>query len=169
MTQKKRRFADMYNTYADDIYKYLLVHVRDAHLAEDLTADTFTKAWQRIETFDFKQPRPWLYTIAKNTMTDYWRKKQPDALENEELESDAEPIESVMDKQLSSEAVLAAMGHLPQDMRSIVTLRFMHGYSAKKTAESLGVSEGNVRVMQYRALKKLKGLLQWKTTDYSDS
>ncbi len=93
-------------------------------------------------------------------MMDHWRKKQPDALEDEELESDAEPIESVIDKQLSNEAVLAAMGHLPQDMRSIVTLRFMHGYSAKKTAESLGTSEGNVRVMQYRALKKLKGLLQ---------
>jgi RNA polymerase sigma-70 factor (ECF subfamily) len=150
----------MYNTYADDIYRYLLVHVRDQQLAEDLTADTFVKAWTRLETFDFKQPRPWLYTIAKNTMMDHWRKKQPDALGDEELESDAEPLEVLVDKKMSADAVKAALAHLPQDMRSIVTLRFMLGYSAKKTAESLGTTEGNVRVIQFRALKKLKGLLQ---------
>jgi RNA polymerase sigma-70 factor (ECF subfamily) len=151
----------MYNTYADDIYRYLLVHVRDQHLAEDLTSDTFVKAWNRLETFDFKQPRPWLYTIARNTMNDHWRKKQPESLgDDDEHVSDAEPIEETLDKQQSADEVKAAVNKLPQDMRSIVTMRFTLGYSAKKTAESLGTSEGNVRVMQYRALKKLKGLLE---------
>jgi len=40
-------------------------------------------------------------------------------------------------------------------MKSVVTLRFMQGYSAKQTGEALGISESNVRVVQYRALKKL--------------
>lgn len=149
----------MYNAYADDIFRYLLVHVRDRQLAEDLTADTFTKAWMRLDSFDFKQPRPWLYTIARNTMTDYWRKKHPLPLEGEELVSDKEPLEEQVGKQLSAEAMQAAVSRLPDDMRSVVTMRFMLGYSAKKTAESLGLSEGNVRVVQYRALKKLKELL----------
>jgi RNA polymerase sigma-70 factor (ECF subfamily) len=151
----------MYNTYADDIYRYLLVHVGDQHLAEDLTSDTFVKAWNRLETFDFKQPRPWLYTIARNTMNDHWRKKHPEPLGDEDEHiSDAEPIEETLDKKQSADAVKAAVNKLPQDMRSIVTMRFTLGYSAKKTADSLGTSEGNVRVMQYRALKKLKGLLE---------
>lgn len=161
MLSKKRKFANMYDEYADDIYRYLLVHVHDSQLAEDLTADTFMKAFKNLESFDFKQPRPWLYKIAKNNMTDHWRKKQPEQLEEaEEIESDAEPIEHIIDKQLSAETVKDALGQLPHEMRSIVTLRFMQGYSAKKTAESLGLTEGNVRVIQYRALKKLKGLLQ---------
>lgn len=160
MLSRKRRFANMYNTYADDIYRYLLVHVRDQDLAEDLTSDTFVKAWKRLETFDFKQPRPWLYTIARNTMHDHWRKKHPEPIEDEEHVSDAEPVEVVLDKQFSAEAVKAAVSTLPAEMRSIVTMRFTLGYSAKKTAESLGISEGNVRVMQYRALKRLKGLLE---------
>ncbi len=160
MLSRKRRFANMYNTYADDIYRYLLVHVRDQHLAEDLTSDTFMKAWNRLEAFDFKHPRPWLYTIARNTMMDHWRKKHPETLGDEEHVSDAEPIEAVLDKKLSADAVKAAVDALPQDMRSIVTMRFTLGYSAKKTAESLGTTEGNVRVIQYRALKKLKGLLE---------
>ncbi|MEP7205008.1 MAG: sigma-70 family RNA polymerase sigma factor [Candidatus Saccharibacteria bacterium] len=150
----------MYNTYADDIFRYLLVRVRDRSLAEDLTADTFTKAWQRLDGFDFKQVRPWLYKIAKNTMTDHWRKKRAVVTEVEvEVVSPAEPIEQQLDRQLLATTIQTALATLPDEMRSVVTLRFMLGYSAKKTGESLGMSEGNVRVMQYRALKKLKEVL----------
>lgn len=150
----------MYNTYADDIFRYLLVRVRDRQLAEDLTADSFIKAWSRLDSFDFKQTRPWLYKIAKNTMTDHWRKKQPLLSEKEiEVTSEAEPIEDRLDKQLSSERVQKAVATLPKEMRSVVTLRFILGYSARKTGDSLGMSEGNVRVIQYRALKKLKEVL----------
>lgn len=150
----------MYNTYADDIFRYLLVHVRDQQLAEDLTADTFTKAWTRLESFDFKQPRPWLYTIARNTMMDHWRKKRPEILDDEEeLISNHDSLEDHVDKQLSKESIKKALSKLPEEMRTVVTLRFMLGYSAKKTADSLGTTEGNVRVVQYRALKKLRGLM----------
>jgi RNA polymerase sigma-70 factor (ECF subfamily) len=51
------------------------------------------------------------------------------------------------------------MSKLPEIMRSVVTLRFIEGYSAHKTGVALGMSEGNVRIIQYRALKRLKGLL----------
>ena len=150
----------MYNAYADDIFRYLLVRVRDRPLAEDLTADTFTKAWSRLDSFDFKQARPWLYKIAKNTITDHWRKKQTLVTEVEvEVVSEAESIETQLDKKTQAEIIQAAMTKLPEEMRSVVTMRFMLGYSAKKTGENLGMSEGNVRVMQYRALKKLKEVL----------
>ena len=64
-----------------------------------------------------------------------------------------------MDKQTQAEIIQTALAKLPEEMRSVVTMRFMLGYSAKKTGESLGMSEGNVRVIQYRALKKLKEVL----------
>lgn len=146
----------MYNSYVDDIFRYLLVNVRDRQLAEDLTADTFTKAWTQIDKFDFKQPRPWLYKIAKNTMTDYWRKKKPEPMPEEESVSDRDSIEDEVNKRIMGDKVVEAVSHLPEDMRSVVSLRFMSGYSAKQTAQSLGLSEANVRVIQYRALKKLK-------------
>ena len=151
----------MYNTYADDIYRFLLVHVRDKELAEDLTADTFTKAWSRLESFDFKQPRPWLYKIARNTMMDHWRKKHTEPMDSEEeYVSGADSIEDQIDKQLTKETIGKALYKLPENMCSVITLRFILGYSAKQTADSLGTTEGNVRVVQYRALKKLRGLLR---------
>lgn len=160
MRSKKRRFEKMYTTYADDIFRYLLVRVRDRTLAEDLTADTFTKAWSRLDSFDFRQDRPWLYKIAKNTLTDHWRKKHPVVSEVEtEVVSGAEAVETQLDRQTQAEIVHLAVATLPEEMQSVVTMRFMLGYSAKKTSESLGISEVNVRVIQYRALKKLKDVL----------
>lgn len=147
----------MYNQYADDIYRYIFVHVRDVELAEDMTADTFTSAWKNIDTFDNKQPRAWLYTIARNRMNDHWRKKPTIPLdENIEIISEADLFEDIVDKKIQLKRVISALNTLPEDMKSIITLRFMQGMSAKETAKILRMTEGNVRVMQYRALKKLK-------------
>lgn len=151
----------MYEEYADDIFRFVYVHVRDERLAEDITADIFMKAWKRVDGFDFKQPRPWLYKIAQNAITDHWRKKRPEELENEDLIPDERPsVEAQVEHALTRERLLHAMATLSHEMRSVVSLRFLHGYSAQKTAESLGMSEGNVRVVQYRALKKLRGILR---------
>lgn len=147
----------MYNEYTDDIYRFLFVHVRDVDVAEDLTADTFTKAWQHIETYDFKHPRGWLYAIARNTLTDYWRKKKAVPLDEEiEIIDDSPSHGEVMDKKMERMSVARAVSKLPKDMKSVVNLRFMQGYSARQTAEALNLSEANVRVIQYRALKKMK-------------
>lgn len=147
----------MYETYADDIYRFLFVHVRDVEIAEDLTADTFTKAWKNIRGYDFKHPRGWLYAIARNTLTDYWRKKKPLPLDEEiELPDDSPGQDEIMDKKLERIRIARAVSRLPKDMKSVVNLRFMQGYSVRQTAEALKLTEANIRVIQYRALKKMK-------------
>ncbi len=150
----------MYADYADDIFRFLYVHVQDRMLAEDLTADTFAKAWQKLDSFDFRHPRGWLYKIARNRLADHWRTHHTVPLEEGfDPEDDHESVETRTDRKLAKEQLLAGLAELPEDMRSIVTLRFIEGYSARQTGQALGISEGNVRVMQHRALKKLKGLL----------
>lgn len=157
---KKRRFARIYDQYADDIYRFLFVHVRDVAAAEDLTADTFLKAWRRIDKFDWKHPRGWLYAIARNNLTDYWRKKKPEPLPEDFDPVDPKPSHGeTLDKKMEMKRALKAMAKLPQEMKSVLALRFMQGYSVRETAEALDMSEANVRVVQYRALKKLRGVL----------
>ncbi len=151
----------MYDTYADDIYRFLFVHVRDVQIAEDLTADTFLKGWKNFDKFEKNHARGWLYSIARNTLTDYWRKHKSLSLDEdvEIVDDKTDSVEDSLDKQMSAEQLKRAIATLPEDMRSVVSLRFMQGYSAKLTGEALGLSEVNVRVLQYRALKKLKGIL----------
>ncbi len=151
----------MYTMYADDIFRFLLAHTRDTQLSEDITADTFAKAWEKIDTFDGAHARAWLYKIAQNKLADHWRKKKTDTLDPEiEIVDDRASTEEIVDATFQSEHIQKALDHLPVVMRSVVVLRFMEGYSAKQTADSLGISESNVRVVQYRALKKLQELLK---------
>lgn len=150
----------MYHLYADDIYRFLLVHVRDTGIAEDLTADTFTKAWKQIHTFDWRHSRGWLYAIARNTLTDYWRKHKPVPLDESVEIVDERPTNAEkLDIKLSYQRAAKEIARLPEDMKSVIVLRFMHGYDVRHTAEALGLSEGNIRIIQYRALKKLRGKL----------
>lgn len=150
----------MYDQYANDIFRFLLVHVKSVQIAEDLTADAFLKAWKNIDTFDFKHSRAWLYKIAQNVMTDYWRKHKTVPLDEDlEIPDDKPSQEEVMDKKLQALRTARAVAKLPVDMKSVVTLRFFQGYSAKQTAEALGMTEANVRVVQHRALKKLHKVL----------
>ncbi|HET9173948.1 MAG TPA: RNA polymerase sigma factor [Candidatus Saccharimonadales bacterium] len=146
----------MYDTYADDIFRYVFVHVRDRELAEDLTADTFMRAWKSIESFDFSQPRPWLYKIARNLITDHWRKHKTELLpEDFEQESDEDITENV-ERHFTKTRVRGAVHTLNEPMRSVVIMRFITGYSVRDTATSLRLTESNVRVLQHRALKQLK-------------
>jgi RNA polymerase sigma-70 factor (ECF subfamily) len=97
--RNKRRFAKMYASYADDIFRFIYVHVRDEMLAEDLTSDTFAKAWQKIEGFDFRQPRAWLYTIARNRIADHWRTRHTVPLaEDYDPEDERDSIEVEVDR-----------------------------------------------------------------------
>lgn len=157
---RKRRFEKMYEEYVDDIYRYLFVRICDKQVAQDLTAETFMRGWARLDSFDFKQPRPWLYTIAHNALMDYWRKKKPLPLEESEgVIAEGRSLEDEVDAGIAVEKIQSALAQLPDEMQSIITMRFMLGYSAKQTADSLGISEGSVRIIQYRALKRMRELM----------
>lgn len=150
----------MYNEYADDIFRFVFVHVRDTQVAEDITADTFLKAWNKIDTFDWRHGRAWLYTIARNNLADHWRKNKPLPLDEEIEIADDKPAQSeILDKKLDFKRAAKALAKLPEEMKSVVTLRFLQGYSVRETAQALDISESNVRVVQYRALKKLRKVL----------
>ncbi len=151
----------MYEKYADDIFRYIYVHVNDRQTAEDLTADTFMRAWKKLDSFDFKHARGWLYKIAHNLVIDFWRKKKPLNLDEAfEAEDDKPTLQDEVDKNLEHNRLHSSLKKLPKDMRSVVAMRFLLGYSVRKTAKSLELSEANVRVMQFRALKKMKEALR---------
>lgn len=158
--KKRRKLAKMYEKYADDIYKYLYSYGGNKELAEDLLADTFMRAIKNINTFDFKEPRAWLYTIARNLLRDHWKKKSTLNLDEKiEIVDNSDSIEEKMDKKLSSERLKSAIATLPTKEADIINLRFIQNLSAKEVAQIVNISPENVRIIQHRALKKMKGVL----------
>jgi RNA polymerase sigma-70 factor (ECF subfamily) len=162
MVDSSDDFEAAYESHAKAIYKFLFWRTRDAQLSEDLTSSTFEKAWISRGSFRGGSVQAWLYRIARNVLIDHWRKKQPLYVEDTDLlYLDTQPTAAeVLDKKQQLKELQRALDTLPDGMRQIVMMRFIEGYSCKQVAETLSMSESNVRVIQYRALKKLKERLK---------
>jgi RNA polymerase sigma-70 factor (ECF subfamily) len=162
MLDSNDNFEAAYNAHAKSIYKFLFWRTKDAQLSEDLTSSTFEKAWVSRDKFHGGSAQAWLYRIARNVLVDHWRRKQSVYIEDTDtLVEEAVPTTAeLLDREQQLGELQKALGRLPDEMRQVVTKRFIEGLSCKQAAESLGLSESNVRVIQYRALKKLRGYIQ---------
>lgn len=157
-------FGKLYDQYVAPIYRFVLVRVSNRAEAEDLTQHVFLKAWQNIRRYREREGIPftsWLYRIARNAVIDHYRTRR----DHEDIEGAAArnlaedfPVQEV-EYTLQIEEVHRAFVVLTPGERDVILLRFMEELSVKEVAAILEKSEGTIRVMQHRGLKKLKGEL----------
>jgi RNA polymerase sigma-70 factor (ECF subfamily) len=153
-------FETAYTAHADRIYRFLFWRTRDSQLSEDLTSSVFEKAWRARVSFQGGSVQAWLYRIARNVLTDHWRKKKEVAVEDiDKFADERASADQAFGATIQLEQLQAALAKLPSDQQHVINLRFIEGQSAKVVAAHLHVSEGNVRIMQYRALKRLRKYL----------
>lgn len=162
MVESSENFEAAYESYAHAIYTFLLYRTHNVEASEDLTSKTFEKAWIGRKNFRGGSIQAWLYRIARNVLIDHWRGHREVAIENiEELqEADEDTTAERLDREAQCIQLNEALTMLPSNMREIVKMRFIEKMSCREVAERLSMTEGNVRVMQYRALKKLRNYLQ---------
>jgi RNA polymerase sigma-70 factor (ECF subfamily) len=156
-------FEAAYESHSRSIYRFLYWRTKNVQLSEDLTSSVFEKAWHSRSSFRGGSVRAWLYRIARNVLIDHWRKKQDFLVEDaDSLQEEAtDPsIGETLDQDLLLRHLHKTLDTLPGDMRSVITLRFIEGLSCKQVAEKLDLGESNVRVIQYRALRKLRSRLK---------
>ena len=147
--------AEMYRAYAADLQRFISNKVGDPTVAEDLTSTVFLKALRWLRE-DSESARGWLYATARTTIVDYWQEQRKSemhslsGLEEQLLPSDdtAEASEQVETR------VQRLLSLLPERDRTILTLRYLQGYSAAEIASALGTSAGYIRVLQLRALRR---------------
>jgi len=164
----REQFEDHYEQYGEAIYRFLYWQTKDQALSQDLTASTFEKAWKARKSFAEGSAKAWFYRIARNLLTDHWRKSRPVSLDDvpglsDQLEGPG--IDYDYDREQEQLALGRALDQLPDRLRAVTTLRFIEGLSAREVAEILGTTEGNVRVLQHRALKQLKQLMEHNEED----
>ena len=157
-------FARLYeNTYLT-VFRYVYgLSGGPLQEAEDLTAETYARAWKTRERFrgDDGAALGWLLRIARNLAIDLARRR------NVREVDESIPIEVLVDPSLVPEmdiitreqiAILWRMlATLPEDIREMLVLRYMLGWQVKQIAGHLGRSENNVSVAIRRALKSLRG------------
>lgn len=158
-------FAELYDEYADKIFRFISLKVQDKQHAEDILQDTFVKAWSGLGTLDTSDCNfnAWLYKVASNTVNDYFRKRyrSPDISELTDSvvivasDSPERHTQSTYDTALVQES----LQHLPKQYQQILELRFIQDFTIQETAEILGKSNLAIRLLQHRALKQLKNIL----------
>lgn len=162
-TGDREAFAELYDEYVDRVYRYLLYRVRESADAEDLTSEVFTRAFANIHRYRWqgKSFLAWLYTIARNAVTDRMRRARPTVdLEDAFGVADQSPtVQEHVEARDRATALRRAMTKLTTDQQEVLLLRFMENYSSQEVARVLGKNEGAVRALQFRALGRLRKLL----------
>lgn len=152
-------FSEVYRKYSDKIFRYLYWQTKNFHLSEDLTSEVFTRAWETWESLrkDFLQA--WLFRVAHNLLVDWYRKKKEVSLNESRIGFYDENLLEKLGNDEQVKELSEALDTLPENLKRVAILRFIEGLSAKEAAVILSVSEVNVRVLQHRALVKLKEVM----------
>lgn len=152
------------------VYRFVFFRLDDAQVCEDITAEVFLRL---IETFkkpnsQIQDARAWLLGTASHLVMDHMRNKyrRPvEPLENQEnrLQDGTSPERAAEDT-MHFDQVRSVMGSLSADQQTVLALRFSQDCSLEETARLMGKTIGAVKVLQFRALEKLRRKLEerWK-------
>jgi len=157
-------FGRLYDMYVDRVYRHIYYRVSNVADAEDLTQQVFLKAWQAIGRYR-KMASPflaWLITISHNLVVDFYRtRKDKTYLEAEVVAGDlASNPERVTEARFDQQKLRRAILQLRGEQQKVIMLRFIEGFGYEEIAPLLGKREGAVRVIQHRALAKLRNILE---------
>jgi len=160
-------FSELVGKYLKPVYNFLHTIVRDRDILDDLTQETFLKAWKNLKKFDQeKNFKTWLFTIAKNTALDYLKKKKtvPFAwFENDEgynklenIEDEEKNLEELIGKKELEKNLEEKLNQLSADYRLLLLLRYKDGFSLQEIGDILGRPYNTIKSQHQRALASLK-------------
>ncbi len=160
-------FGSLYDYYLPRIYRFVLFKVSHKQQAEDITQHAFMKAWEGMGGYK-PQGHPfgsWLYRIARNSVIDYYRQNELQ-VDIEEISPEALGIDNSLLAKLEVkfewEKVLRAINTLNTVEQDVLIMRFVEDLPHEEVAVAVQKSESAVKVIQHRAIKKLKEALSRK-------
>ena len=163
--------SELYTLYFPRVYRYILARTGNTYDAEDLAEEVFIRVLDAIERFQWREApfSAWLFRIAHNAVISQRRKDgargRPAPLTEGLSVGSQGPAELVENRLVLNEVMRAAQG-LPDAQRQVISLRFAAGLSVAETARAMGKGEGNVKVIQHKAIAKLREMLGQKPKVY---
>jgi RNA polymerase sigma-70 factor (ECF subfamily) len=157
-------FAQLYDKHVVRVYRHIYYMVNDNREAEDLTAQTFLKAWEAIDRYK-ERGAPfvaWLLRIAHNLTVSFLRaKRDHSALDDTFVDSKMHRNpEEALQQTTEEKSVRDAVLQLRDEQRQVIMLRFVEELDYREVAAMIGKSVPAVRVIQHRALGNLRKIMQ---------
>lgn len=152
-----KEYNNAIDTYADNLFRFVVKHTRNKMLADDIVQETFAKVWEKHEDIQAEKAKSYLFTTAYHCLVDVMKK-----------ESRSGSIEGIERKGNSDTAHLfdiqkvlhEALERLPEIQKTVVLLRDYEGYHYDEIAEITNLSESQVKVYIFRARQTLKTYLK---------
>lgn len=161
-------FADIYDHYFPKVYNYVRYRVRDLDIADEITSLVFERVLAGIGAYH-PQKAPfgaWLFAIARNAVQDHHRSQGRHPwfpLDLFATHPSTEPLpEDAVEQMDAREKLLQAVSQLAMREQDLIALKFASGMENREIARVVGLSESNVGVIIYRALRRLRNLLNGK-------
>lgn len=157
MTVTEQMKVEIYQQYQNKVLRYLQGKVNDSYLAEDLCADVFLKVYEKLDTFDETKASisTWIFTVARNTLTDYFRTRRVHEEIPEDL-SEGSSIEEELCNNEQLETLADALQSLDERERDIIIFHYYSHITLTEIAEKIGISYAYVKVLHNKALSKMK-------------
>jgi RNA polymerase sigma-70 factor (ECF subfamily) len=160
----EKDFEELCSTTWESLYSFVYFKVQNREEAEDITQETYIKAISYIKKnrVNIDKIMGFLKVVSLNVLRDKWRKgkRQGKLISIENMNpldaASEDPTESFGQREVIENAMML----LSEEQRTVVELRILKGFSVIDTANKMNQSESNVRVLQYRAIKKLSKLLK---------
>ena len=160
-------FGELYDGYVDQVFRYVFYRVASRQLAEDLTSETFLRAFRGIGSFTWqgRDVGAWFVTIARNLIADHYKSSRyrlelttDDVTTSGAAQAVDGPEDAVLTT-LQHTVLLQAVRQLGAEQQECIVLRFLQGMSVTETAQIMGKHEGAIKALQHRAVRALGRLL----------
>jgi len=160
----QQALGTIYDAYSSGLYRYAMRLLGNQSLAEDCVADTFTRFLQALhgkQGPDFYL-KAYLYRIAHNWITDYYRRMVPETLELDESLRSTNTIENEAQSEWNFEThcLRLAMRTLTADQRQVIMLKFVEEWQNQEIAAAMQKTVGAVKALQVRAIETLRKRLE---------
>src|SRR5690625_1358846 len=149
------KLDDLYQHYFNDLYRLLLSLSHDQYTAEDLLQENFYRAYLYLENYGGEHVKTWLFTVARNTFIDHYRKHRRTFIKDlpffkQYRDRQKQPHEqAIINEQMQQ--VIDFIEHLPEKQKQALLLRDFHDFSYKEGAKVMEVSIANFKVLLFRA------------------
>lgn len=165
--------SELYTLYFPRVYRYILARTGNSYDAEDLTEEVFMKVLEAIERFEWREApfSAWLFRIAHNAVISQRRKdgaRGRSAPLTDGLALDHAGPDELVETRLALRGIMDAAQKLPDAQRQVIALRFGAGLSVAETARAMNKGEGNVKVIQHKAIAKLREMVRPKPEAYEE-
>lgn len=154
-------FARLYEEHFPKVYRYISFQITDTSAAEDLTSAVWEKALTKFRTYNSEKAAfsTWILTIARNTVTDYFRENRK--AQNMQIEAiklvrtDPSPDDAIVRAE-EVRLLQSYISRLSRQEQEIISFKFGSEMTNREIARTMGLSESNVGVILFRAVRKLR-------------